>query len=229
MIVKNSPKKKKKIAKILLFLCWVIFVFAFGVYIYLHYFHGSIGGFKVVSPSHVVDEVEISKEKKEEYSVPDPSYPKYISIPKLNIEKARIIQLGLISGTNQLDSPPSIFDAGWYIKSAKPGSGSGALLLDGHNSGPTKAGIFEKLHELKSGDEIIIERGDGQIFSYKVQDNRVMNLDDVNSADNKFGMATMLQSIDSSKEGLNIITCVGDWDYSKSTFSQRVMLRAVKS
>ena len=41
-------------------------------------------------------------------------------------------------------------------------------------------------------------------------------------------MSTMLDSFEPSKEGLNIITCVGDWDYSKNTFNKRVMLRAVR-
>ena len=55
-----------------------------------------------------------------------------------------------------------------------------------------------------------------------------MSVDEINDENNKFGMSTMLDSFEPSKEGLNIITCVGDWDYSKNTFNKRVMLRAIR-
>ena len=114
----------------------------------------------------------------------------------------------------------------WYNGSALPGKG-GAMLMDGHNGGPNFGGIFEKLRELKNGDEIIIERGDGKKLTYVVKDNRNMNVKDINDPSNKWGMATMTNSIEAGKEGLNIITCVGQWDERSQTFNERTMLRAV--
>ena len=99
--------------------------------------------------------------------------------------------------------------------------------MDGHNGGPNFGGIFEKLRELKNGDEIIIERGDGKKLTYVVKDNRDMNVKDINDPSNKWGMATMTNSIEAGKEGLNIITCVGQWDERSQTFNERTMLRAV--
>ena len=78
------------------------------------------------------------------------------------------------------------------------------------------------------GSDIIVERGDGQKITYEVKDVREMTVDEINDENNKFGMSTMLDSFEPSKEGLNIITCVGDWDYSKNTFNKRVVLRAVR-
>lgn len=45
-----------------------------------------------------------------------PAPPRYLSIPKLSINNARIKQIGLLKNTNQLDAPVSIFDAGWYTE-----------------------------------------------------------------------------------------------------------------
>ena len=54
-----------------------------------------------------------------------------------------------------------------------------------------------------------------------------MNVKDINDPSNKWGMATMTNSIEAGKEGLNIITCVGQWDERSQTFNKRTMLRAV--
>lgn len=88
--------------------------------------------------------------------------------------------------------------------------------------------VFSKLNQLSVGDQIIIERGDGQKFTYEVRDNRDMLVDEINDANNPYGMSTILNSHDVSKEGLNIITCVGDWLQSDQTYNKRTMLRAVR-
>ncbi|MBP9489223.1 class F sortase [Candidatus Saccharibacteria bacterium] len=175
-----------------------------------------------------VDETEVTQEDKDEHTVPA-NNPRFISIPALGVDRARVVSIGLISGSKQLDSPISIFDAGWYTKSAKPGTNDGALLLDGHNGGPSKGGIFDKLGDLTEGSEIIVERGDGQKFTYKVVSNKQLTLVEANDKSNPDGMSTMLESAESGKQGLNIITCVGNWVAEQNTFDQRVMLRAVQS
>jgi sortase (surface protein transpeptidase) len=130
-----------------------------------------------------VDEAEVTEEDKEEYKVPA-EHPRYVSVPDLGVENARVVNIGLVPGTNQLDSPISIFDAGWFNKSGKPGLGSGALLMDGHNGGPSKGGIFDTLGELKIGASIVIERGDGEKFTYKVVSNKQLTLDEMNDSNN---------------------------------------------
>lgn len=178
--------------------------------------------------TELVDETPITEEKKIEYTVPA-THPRYISVPELGINKARVVPLNIVKATNQLDAPVSIYDAGWYTGSSKPESnGSGALLMDGHNGGPNFDGIFKKLGKLSVGGKIIIERGDGQIFTYEVKDSRDMLVSDINDPKNPFGMSTMLNSIEEGKQGLNIITCVGQWNDREKTYDSRVMLRAVQ-
>ena len=228
MIVKNRNSRKRKIFTIILVIAWLSFAGFSAYYIYTHFIDVKPEVITRVDPNGVeikVDERPVTVQAKQEWTVPA-SHPRYISIPKLGIENARIVQLGIIKKTGQLDAPVSIHDAGWYNGSALPGKG-GAMLMDGHNGGPNFGGIFEKLRDLKNGDEIIIERGDGKKLTYVVKDNRDMNVKDINDPANKWGMATMTNSIEAGKEGLNIITCVGQWDERSQTFNERTMLRAV--
>lgn len=228
MIVKNRNSRKRKIFTIILVISWLSFAGFSAYYIYTHFIDVKPEVITRVDPNGVeikVDERPVTVQAKQEWTVPA-SHPRYISIPKLGIENARIVQLGIIKKTGQLDAPVSIHDAGWYNGSALPGKG-GAMLMDGHNGGPNFGGIFEKLRDLKNGDEIIIERGDGKKLTYIVKDNRDMNVKDINDPANKWGMATMTNSIEAGKEGLNIITCVGQWDERSQTFNERTMLRAV--
>ncbi len=230
MKVKHSKKKSRQVVVVALSVCWLLLIGYTGFYLYVNFIQTkdiSSSSSQTV-PSHEVDETEVTQEKKDDYQVPNPSFPRYLSIPSLKISNARVVQIGTIKNTGQLDSPKSIYDAGWYTKSGLPGAGKGAVLIDGHNGGPTKGGIFENLGSLSKGSEIIIERGDGQRITYQVADNREMSVEDINNESNPLGMKTMLNSIDPKKEGLNMITCVGDWDYAKNTFNKRVMLRAVR-
>lgn len=230
MKVKHSKKKSRQVVVVALSVCWLLLIGYTGFYLYVNFIQtkdiSSSSGQTVAS--HEVDETEVTQEKKDDYQVPNPSFPRYLSIPSLKISNARVVQIGTIKNTGQLDSPKSIYDAGWYTKSGLPGAGKGAVLIDGHNGGPTKGGVFENLGSLSKGSEIIIERGDGQRITYQVADNREMSVEDINNESNPLGMKTMLNSMDPKKEGLNMITCVGDWDYSKNTFNKRVMLRAVR-
>lgn len=166
-----------------------------------------------------VDETEVTEEQIVEYTV---AYdrPRYLTIEKLGIKNARILSVGL-TANGELGTPNNIFDAGWYDASGKPGQG-GTLLLDGHNGGPTKVGIFKYLPSLDEGDEIIIERGDGSLFHYKVVENTTVSLDKADSY-----MATALRTPVAGKESLSIITCTGDWSQERSTYLSRQFTRAV--
>jgi LPXTG-site transpeptidase (sortase) family protein len=171
---------------------------------------------QVTSP---VDETPVTPEQKKEYTVPA-THPRYLSIPDLGIVNSRIVSIGFYKGA--LDSPANINDVAWYRDSSTPGSG-GAVLIDGHNGGTTKDGIFAKLGTLAVGSNITVERGDGQKFTYKVVENNSVDIADVNGG----GMAKMLQSAEQGKEGLNLITCDGVYDKSVKQFNRRIMLRAV--
>lgn len=168
-----------------------------------------------------VDEADVTVAQKDDHKVA-PNEPRFITIPVLGVDKARVLSVG-VKTNGELDTPHNIHDAGWYKKSATPGSGSSALLLDGHNGGPTKGGIFEKLPDLKQADEITIERGDGKQFVYRVEEAKTLSVDELNSG----GMKRMSESASDVAEGLNIISCTGNWVPALNTYDQRITIRAV--
>jgi len=147
--------------------------------------------------------------------------PRYIEIPKLGVTNARVMKVGLTSN-RMLDMPRTLDDVGWYTKSAKPGSGVGAVLLDGYAKGVSRGGAFEKIATLQKGDQVSVERGDGKSFTYEVHDVRTMPLEWVLKA----GMKEMMYSVDPSREGLSLIAPAGKWIPKDKVFDSRVLVRA---
>ena len=176
-----------------------------------------------VSSQPDVDETPVSPKQVDEHSVP-PTHPRYITISKIGITKTRIFPVGLAKdGT--VDVPKNIYDTAWYTGSSTPGSGNGAVLIDAHNGGYSKDGIFANLSKLVIGDIVTIERGDGKLITYKVVSSVVMSLDEANS----HGVKDMMASAEAGKEGLSLITCAGNYQAQTKQFDKRVMVRAVRA
>lgn len=146
--------------------------------------------------------------------------PRYLSIEKLGINKARVLPMG-VNAAGELSTPNNIFDVGWYYNSGKPGKG-GTLLIDGHNGGPHVEGVFKALPALLEGDIIVIERGDGEIFKYSVVENNTIALSDANDY-----MATAIRTPTSGRESLTLISCAGEWSDQQKTYMSRQFVRAI--
>lgn len=166
-----------------------------------------------------VDETEVTDAQRTEYTVPA-DQPRYLTIEKLGIRNSRVLSMG-INSAGELDTPRNIFDVGWYNQSSKPGTG-GVLVIDGHNGGPNIEGVFKHINQLYSGDEITIERGDGQKFTYTVVENTEVPIAE---ADNY--MHTAFASAVPGKEGLTLISCIGEWSQVQGTYLSRQFVRAV--
>lgn len=168
-----------------------------------------------------VDESPVNLAMINGYEV-SPTLPRYISIPSLNIAKARVQSVGLTKNTT-IDTPKNINDTAWYNKSAHPGQGYGAVVINGHNGGVSRDGVFAKLDTLKRGDAIIVERGDGMRITYRVMENKTESLKDANAA----GVQRLMTPFNKSKEGLGLITCAGNWVPRDKVFDKRILVRAV--
>lgn len=159
-------------------------------------------------------------EQKALYDVPA-TRPRELTIQKLGID-ANVLPMGILKD-GSLEAPKTAWDVGWYDQSALPGSGGNALLIDGHvNDALNAPGIFYKINSLRPGDMMQIQRGDDQLFAYhvvKVDQKPIEQVD----------MAGMLHSIEPGKEGLNLITCGGDYDYSRQTYNDRILVYAVRT
>ena len=220
-----KPKKELRLSRRLSLLIFAGFVVFLGWYGYEQFITGEkLPSASIAAPALAnlsVDESPVTDVMIEQYTVPA-AHPRYISIPALRIVNARVQSVGLTKdGT--LDTPKNISDTAWYDKSVLPGQGSGSVIIDGHNGGISRDGIFAGLDKLKENDEIIIERGDGKKITYSVRENKTETLKETNAS----GMRRLMTPIDASKEGLGLITCAGNWVPRDKAFDKRTLVRAV--
>lgn len=211
----NFPKKKKVVP-----LGWVLtgvgiifFVFYLAV---LHARHIAMWPGAPATSNSAPSSVRPSNREVVNYKVA-PHSPRYITIPVIKVDKTRIIKLSSAKN-GQILSPNNIYDAGWYSGSSYPGE-NGVVFIYGHISSWTSKGIFYDLNKLKPNDKIIITRGDGRIFVYKVVLTRLYQHDKVN-------MLEVLSPFNSSEQGLNIMTCAGHIIKGSNEFSERLVVFA---
>lgn len=167
--------------------------------------------------SDVPSEEEPKGDYKGTYKVA-PSLPRLLTVPSIGV-KSRVLQVG-VDANNRLGTPKNIYDTAWYSASSKPGE-MGAVLIDGHYSGPNTRGVFSKLNRLKPGDVITLERGDGTNFTYVVAKVET-------KPEGEIDMAQLLVSVDTSVPGLNLITCGGEYDVHTNTFDDRTVVYATQ-
>lgn len=161
-----------------------------------------------------------TQEQLQAYTVP-PTHPRQLIIPTLGIS-ANVLAMG-VKRDMSLDAPTNAWDVGWYQESALPGSGRGALLIDGHiNDALSQPGIFYNLNRLRIGDVVQVERGDRQTLTY-----HVVRVEQKPTA--IVDMSLLLESVDSNKEGLNLITCGGTYDSKRQTYTHRTLVYAVRT
>lgn len=122
--------------------------------------------------------------------------PRVVRIPALGVE-ARVRRVG-VSLTGEPIAPSNIFDVGWFEQNGKPDN-PGAVLINGHMIGPTKPGIFTNLNKLQPDDDVIIERGDNSVITYKV-----IKVQEYPAGQIDMGAATT--PIDPTQKGLNLMT-----------------------
>ncbi len=149
-----------------------------------------------------------------------PDQPRYIRIPSIGIGTTRVLDTGL-TDENAVDTPKSIYDTSWYNGSAKITDEKGAMFVVGHYVGPNEAGIFYNLEDLKNGNIIEIEQGDGTPSFFRVVEVTDYSLDNVD-------MVKSLTSADPDKLGLNLMTCGGGWDVGIQKYDRRTLVRTVK-
>lgn len=157
------------------------------------------------------DETEVATSTVDNYHVA-PDLPRVLMIEKLNV-RARVLPMS-VNADGAMQAPVNIFDSGWYGASAKPGQ-QGAAVIDAHASGATREGLFAYLDTLAIGDQLSIERGDGQKLTYEVVHTETVALDSID-------MKKLLTPYGAEVEGLNLITCTGKWLPDQKTYDHRV-------
>ena len=230
MMISAMSLKIKGWRKIIKWAVWSVVVILFLIFIIRvisfenDYYSSKEGSERAVTQITDVAQEELIEEEPKpeevrEYTVA-PDRPRYLTIAKLGINKARILAMG-VNAKGELDTPRNIFDVGWYEASGKPGL-NGTAIIDGHNGGPHVHGVFKDLPKLASGDIIEIERGDGIIFKYSVVENNSVLLSESDAY-----MSVAAKSPEVGKESVTLISCTGEWSQQQGTYLSRQFTRAV--
>jgi len=114
--------------------------------------------------------------------------------------------------------PANPKDVGWYAPGVAPGE-NGDAVIDGHLDWYNMPqGPFYHLSELKTGDQIEVQALDGTVFVFTV----VAPGSTVPYNSKPAGLFST-----TGKPRLTLITCAGDWNAQKQTYTKREIVNAV--
>jgi len=142
--------------------------------------------------------------------------PTAVSIPKIGAQSSL---LAVTVDKDDKINVPSVhtpMQAAWYRLSPVPGDVGPAIVL-GHVDGDKKPGIFYRLKDLTPGDEIDIERSDGQKLKFVVD-----HKDEVPKE--QFPTEAVYGNTD--KPQLRLITCGGAFDHAVHSYKDNIIVYA---
>lgn len=143
-----------------------------------------------------------------------PGLPVRLIIPVIGVD-AMIQHVGL-TPDGDMEVPNNIIDVGWFRFGSRPGE-KGSAVISGHMNGQLgETGVFAPLSKLKKGDIGTITDDKGNIFTFMVQESRVY---DAGYAEEVFST--------NDKAYLNLITCDGDWNETKASYTKRLVVFTV--
>ncbi|MEU0881216.1 class F sortase [Lentzea sp. NPDC005914] len=145
-----------------------------------------------------------------------PSEPTEIRISKIGAVSS-LVPLGL-NPDNTVEVPPveQPMQAGWYRHARTPGEAGPAVVL-GHVDGNKQPGIFFRLKELITGDEIEVSRKDGTTAKFRVQRKEQI-------AKDSFPTEAVYGETDVPE--LRLITCGGSFDQAAHSYRDNVIVYA---
>lgn len=121
-----------------------------------------------------------------------------------------------LTAEGAMDVPENTFDVGWYKLGPIPGE-KGSAVISGHFDGKTgDSGVFNNLSKLKRGDKIYVTNHLGVTTAFVVRESRTYN-------------PGYVEEVFMSKDNgthLNLITCEGNWNTTKNSYSKRLVVFA---
>ncbi|MFF7729660.1 class F sortase [Streptomyces sp. NPDC008001] len=119
-----------------------------------------------------------------------------------------------------VDPPP--YDragtVGWYRRGPQPGT-PGAAVLVGHVDTDNAPAVFYDLGSLKPGDTVAVGRADGSTADFTVEDVSVFTKE-------RFDAAKAYGPRDGKRAELRLITCGGDFDRARRSYSANIVVSA---
>lgn len=128
---------------------------------------------------------------------------------------SQVVPVGVDQGTGELSVPADPAQVGWYQFGATPGA-AGAAVLAGHVDWKGRPGAFIHLDEVRPGDRIEVDLGDGSSHAFVVAETHLI-------------LKTELPPDLFARTGppkLVLITCGGEFDRSIHRYRQNVVVEA---
>jgi hypothetical protein len=146
---------------------------------------------------------------------PPPSPPQVVDIPAIGVHSGlQALDLGA-DGT--LQAPSDFNVAGWFASGTEPGQ-PGPAVIAGHVDSRDGPAVFYRLNELVVGDQIVVERQDGGIVTFRVTDVQ-RHPKDAFPADAVYGPVPGAE--------LRLITCDGPFDRAVHSYRDNLVVFAV--
>ena len=131
--------------------------------------------------------------------------------------RTNLITLGLARG-GAMQVPSSTTVAGWYTGSPRPGS-IGSAIIVGHIDSETGPGVFYRLSELRSGDDVFVKRADGTTAEFRVRSIQTY-LKDQFPTEEVYGPTPDAE--------LRLITCGGAFDSATGHYLSNIVVYATE-
>lgn len=130
---------------------------------------------------------------------------------------ARVIPVTAPGGQLTVPDDPAVL--GWWATGARPGSGVGSVVLDGHiDSARAGLGTFARLRGLSLGQQVSVTDAAGRVWAYRVTGRR------------SYPKATLAQADafdQTGPERLVMITCGGVFDRATGHYADNVVVYAL--
>lgn len=140
--------------------------------------------------------------------------PQEICIPALRVATS-VIKLGLNADhTVQVPTLSQVRLAGWYRYSAPPGSVGPTVILGHVDSAEYGEGVFFHLSALRAGDQVRVQRGDGKVAVYRI--NQVVQVSKKHFPTDAVYGAT-------SGPAIRLVTCGGTFDASTGNYLDNII------
>lgn len=142
--------------------------------------------------------------------------PVSLSVPRI-AARSSLMPLWL-GADGSLETPPVTepMQAGWYAPGPAPGQ-TGPAVIVGHTDGNRRPGIFHRLPELVTGDEILVNRADSSVLRFVVTHIR-------QAPKSQFPTAEVYGP--TSDRELRLITCGGQFDRNAKSYRDNVIVFA---
>jgi LPXTG-site transpeptidase (sortase) family protein len=139
--------------------------------------------------------------------------PARIVIPAIEVD-AKIIKVGLRhDGSGSMEVPPYGL-AAWFRNGPVPGE-AGPTVIIGHVDSKSKPDVFNRLKDLKAGDEILVYDKSGDMATFVMDSNELIQ---------KSELPTQRIWNGTTDPVIRLITCGGKWDATRGHYSSNLIV-----